>query len=115
MHNLLHACMGSPALSTFIKALDAGFLDSVPLMAWQVRKSPPNSEAMGKGHLDLTRANQRSTKTTRRMFMSVVTVMATDNDSSDSHRPGTILLRHYRQVYRPILSGQQLHSRRVRP
>jgi hypothetical protein len=84
----LHACMGSPALSTFLSALDAGFLDSVPLKAWQVRKFPPNSEAMWKGHLDLSRANQRSTKPSRALFLGVISNLKADLDIN--HRPGRI-------------------------
>ena len=57
-----HASFGSPALSTFIKAADNGFLTSCPgLTSEVIRKNKPNPIAMSKGHLDQTRMNARST------------------------------------------------------
>jgi hypothetical protein len=59
----LHAACFSPALSTWIAAIDAGYLSSFPeLTSALVRKYPPRSAAMTKGHLDQSRKNQRSTK-----------------------------------------------------
>ena len=55
--------MFSPALSTWCKAIDANLLSTWPdLTSAQVRKHPPISSALVKGHLDQSRANQRSTK-----------------------------------------------------
>lgn len=60
-----HAALFSPALSTLEHALTKGFLINFPGMTLaQVRKHPPRSIPMTKGHLDQTRQNQRSTKTT---------------------------------------------------
>jgi hypothetical protein len=58
-----HASCNFPVLSTWIKAVDAGFFTTFPdLTAELIRKFPPHSEATVKGHLDQARANQRSTK-----------------------------------------------------
>jgi hypothetical protein len=60
-----HASMFSPALSTWCAAIDAGHFTSWPeLTSVQVRRYPPQSIAMVKGHLDQERANVRSTKLT---------------------------------------------------
>ena len=60
-----HASLFSPALSTWCTAIDAGHLTSWPeLTSAQVRRYPPQSIAMVKGHLDQERANVRSTKLT---------------------------------------------------
>ena len=58
-----HACCFSPALSTWCKAIDEGRFTTWPeLTSMLVRCHPPRSAAMIKGHLDQSRANQRSTK-----------------------------------------------------
>ena len=58
-----HACCFSPVLSTWCKAIDEGRFTSWPeLTSSLVKKYPPRSIAMVKGHLDQDRANQRSTK-----------------------------------------------------
>lgn len=58
-----HASLFSPALSTLHAALDAGWLLNFPgLSARALRKHPPQSYPMVKGHLDQVRRNTRSTK-----------------------------------------------------
>jgi hypothetical protein len=58
-----HAALFSPSLSTWCDAIDNGHLTSWPeLTSAQVRKHPPQSMAMHKGHMDQDRSNQRSTK-----------------------------------------------------
>ncbi|KAI2494253.1 hypothetical protein MHU86_20271 [Fragilaria crotonensis] len=58
-----HAALFSPALSTLKQAIDNGFLPNfLGLTATGLRKYPPLSVAMIKGHLDQSRKNQRSTK-----------------------------------------------------
>lgn len=48
-----HASLFSPALPTLAKAIDKGFLTNFPgLTAKALRKYPPQSYAMVKGHLD---------------------------------------------------------------
>ena len=62
----LHWCAGSPQLSTWCKAIDAGFYRSWPgLTSKLVRKHMPQSPPMIKGHLDQQRKNLRSTKPKR--------------------------------------------------
>ena len=59
----LHATAFSPVKSTWISAINRGFFQSWPgLTAQMVRKHLPKSVATTKGHLDQTRANQRSTQ-----------------------------------------------------
>jgi hypothetical protein len=58
-----HAALFSPALSTLHRALSKGFITNFPgITPTLLRKHPPQSIAMIKGHLDQTRQNQRSTK-----------------------------------------------------
>jgi hypothetical protein len=58
-----HATLFSPSLSTWCKAIDANLLATGPnLTSTQVCKHPQISSALVKGHLDQSRANQRSTK-----------------------------------------------------
>jgi hypothetical protein len=60
-----HATLFSPTLSTLHSALAQGFLTNFPgLNTRTLRKYPPQSIAMIKGHLDQSRKNQRSTKST---------------------------------------------------
>ena len=58
-----HAAAFSPVLSTWCEAIDNGHFTTWPeLTSALVRRHPPSSLATVKGHLDQTRANQRSTK-----------------------------------------------------
>jgi len=58
-----HAALFSPTLSTLERALQDGYLTNFPgLTARSLRKHPPHSYPMIKGHLDHVRKNQRSTK-----------------------------------------------------
>jgi len=58
-----HASLFSPALSTLAEALRRGHLpEFAGLTLDALRKYPPQSEAMIKGHLDQTRMNQHSTQ-----------------------------------------------------
>ena len=58
-----HATLCSPVLSTLCAALDKGYISGFPgLTSKTLRKYPPQSVAMAKGHLDQTRKNQRSTQ-----------------------------------------------------
>ena len=58
-----HAALGSPALSTLIKAITKGYVHGFPgLSAQSLRNHPPFSTATVKGHQDLTRKNVQSTK-----------------------------------------------------
>lgn len=58
-----HAALFSPTLSTLQTALDKGYVIGFPgLTSKTLKKYPPQSVAMHKGHMDQTRANQQSTK-----------------------------------------------------
>ena len=58
----MHATLGSPAISTLLRALRRRWLDSIPrLTAAIVHKHRPNSVATALGHLDQTRQGLRST------------------------------------------------------
>ena len=58
-----HAALFSPALSTLHKALQKNLLPTMPgLNLTTLKKYPPISVATHKGHMDQSRANQRSTK-----------------------------------------------------
>ena len=77
-----HAALFSPALSTLKRALDKGFLTNFPgLTPTLLRKHPPRSVAMVKGHLDQARQNQRSTRP------SHTTSRPTTDDTSDNTSP----------------------------
>jgi hypothetical protein len=57
-----HAALFSPALSTLAIALQKGFVQNFPgLTVPALKKYPPRSFAMVKGHLDQARKNQKST------------------------------------------------------
>ena len=59
----LHACAGSPVISTFCDAIDAGYYTTWPeLTSKLVRKYVPQSAPMVLGHLNQQRKNLRSTK-----------------------------------------------------
>jgi hypothetical protein len=60
-----HATLFSPALSALEQALTRGYITNFPgLTAATLRRHPPTSIPMVKGHIDQTRKNQRSTKPT---------------------------------------------------
>jgi hypothetical protein len=58
----MHATLGSPPISAMIKAIQRGALRNIPrLTTLIVRQNPPHTRATAMGHLDNTRAHQRST------------------------------------------------------
>jgi hypothetical protein len=59
-----HAALFSPVLSTLATALEKGYLTNFPgLTTHTLKKYPPQSPAMVKGHLDQVRKNKNSTRT----------------------------------------------------
>ena len=60
--NFWHATFGSPAISTFIAAIDKGFIRVPGLTEAKVRRHPPNPVATAYGHLHATRQGIKSTK-----------------------------------------------------
>ena len=58
-----HATFGSPAISTFEKAISRGYLSTFPLLSTRLLNAhPPLSQATAQGHLDQCRQGQDSTK-----------------------------------------------------
>ena len=58
-----HATFGSPAISTFDKAISRGYLSTFPrLSARLLNVYPPQSQATAQGHLDQCHQGQDSTK-----------------------------------------------------
>ena len=53
--NFWHAAFGSPAVSTFMYAIENSFIRVPGLTAAKVRRHPPNSVATAYGHLHATR------------------------------------------------------------
>lgn len=61
------ASLGNPPTSTLIRALQRGYLRSLPRLTHQmVTENPPTSMATAKGHLDLHRTGVQSTTKPRR-------------------------------------------------
>jgi Reverse transcriptase (RNA-dependent DNA polymerase) len=60
--NFWHAAYGSPAVSTFLAAIDKAFIRVPGLTSAKVRRHPPDSLATAYGHLHATRKGLRSTK-----------------------------------------------------
>jgi hypothetical protein len=59
----VHRCFGSPAISSFLKAIDLGYLRTYPLLTSKiVRKNLPLTPSTAFGHLDLARKNYHSTR-----------------------------------------------------
>ena len=60
-----HATLGSPAISTFVEATARGYLNCLPhLTVSKIRRNKPHTLATSFGHLDQTRKNYKSTKST---------------------------------------------------
>jgi hypothetical protein len=58
-----HAVFGSCPISTFLKAMDKGWLNNYPqLTAKMIRQNPPVAIATAMGYLDQTRQGHRSTR-----------------------------------------------------
>jgi hypothetical protein len=73
-----HAAMFSPSLTTLDQAIRKGFLINFPgLTATSLRKHPPRSIPMAKGHLDQTRQNQRSTNYARFQMFFILHMKST--------------------------------------
>ena len=103
-----HAALFSPALSTLTTALKRGFLPNfMGLTAKSLRKYPPHSVAMVKGHLDQARKNQRSTK--KDLQPSAPALMPDDDVPFPESDPGNLRAHHcYASVFEPATG--QIHS-----
>jgi hypothetical protein len=60
--NFWHAAYGSPAASTFVAAIDKGYIRVPGLTSAKVRRHLPNTVATAYGHLTATRKGIKSTK-----------------------------------------------------
>jgi hypothetical protein len=76
-----HSAFGSPAVSTFLAAVRAGFIQIPGLTAAMITRHPPNPTATAKGHLDQSRQNQRSTQ------RAALTPSPHDDDTTDAIKP----------------------------
>jgi len=74
-----HAAYGSPAVSTFLAAIDNSFIRVPGLTSAKVRRHPPDTLATAYGHLHATRKGLRSTK------KSLSPVVPTSNPKSDDN------------------------------
>ncbi|ACI66000.1 predicted protein [Phaeodactylum tricornutum CCAP 1055/1] len=99
----VHASLFSPALFTWCTAINSGHLTTFPdITARQVRKYPPDSPAMIKGHLDQQRANLRSTKPSP-VRSPAATVAPHANSAHDSP---TVARTHHVFVAHQRVTGQ---------
>jgi hypothetical protein len=74
-----HASLWSPTVTTLATALAKNYVSNFPgLSSRTLRNHPPHSAATIKGHLDQSRKNQRSTKTSK-----TSTIIEPDTDTDD--------------------------------
>ena len=74
-----HATYGSPAVSTFLAAIDKSFIRVPGLTSAKVRRHPPDTLATAYGHLHATRKGIRSTKKTLSPVIPTSTAKSDDN------------------------------------
>ena len=92
-----HATLGSPSISTLLRALRAGYLQSFPrLTAQLVSSHPPNTIPTAKGHLDQHRQGIDSTTNS-------------DIDTSATHVPASSYESHTVYV-KTVLASDTSHS-----
>ena len=75
-----HAAYGSPAVSTFISAIDKSFIRVPGLTSTKVRRHPPDSLATAYGHLHATRKGLRSTKKKAPSPVTPTNITASDDN-----------------------------------
>ena len=77
-----HATLGSPCISSLLRALRAGYLDSFPRLTAQiVVQHPPHTIATAKGHLDQHRQGLDSTADTQTSHNAAHSPAVTDPHS----------------------------------
>ena len=84
--NFWHATFGSPAVSTFIAAIDKGFIRVPCLTAAKVRRNTPNPVATAYGHLYATRQGIKSTKPKVPPFPTTELAFDKNNESISAAR-----------------------------
>ena len=82
-----HATYGSPAVSTFLAAIDKSFIRVPGLTSAKVRRHPPDTLATAYGHLHATRKGIRSTKKTSSPVEPTSTTKSDDNGEPVSPLP----------------------------
>ena len=104
-----HQTFGSPATSGFIKAAKAGylndFLSSIHVSVDNIVKNAPNTVETARGHLDLTRQGQRSTKAPNDVGPAVP-IADEDSVSDDDYNNVYIHLMPVSEVHSSDLTGR---------
>ena len=97
--NFWHGAFGSPALSTFIPAVEKQWIRVPGLSATKIRRHSPNPTATAAGHLDATRQGIQSTK--KQPVVPTTAVSQPDDDSAP-------LSREHRMYFdvNDVLSGR---------
>jgi hypothetical protein len=99
----MHAAFFSPVLSTLQKALSLGYITNIPgFTASLLKKHPPQSAAMIKGHLDQTRKNIRSTKKSDKEtdeMDDLFPLQLTSDDMATNHYCYTAVFEPTRKMY----------------
>ena len=75
-----HAAYGSPAVSTFLAAIDKAFIRVPGLTSAKVRRHTPDSLATAYGHLHATRKGLRSTKKKSPSSMAPTNIPTSDDN-----------------------------------
>ena len=108
-----HASLFSPALSTLDGALSRGYLPQfMGLTAKGLRKHPPQSVAMVKGHLDQSRKTNDPRNSTRHLHLSTPTI-PNNSPTSRSH-PVNPTMRAHTIVSLLCLSPQPVKSIQIK-
>lgn len=110
----LHAAAFSPATSTWIDAIRNGHFITWPgLTVEAVKKHLPKSFATAQGHLDQTRMNQRSTKTTKQQQEDdsepIIPIQEPDNNKTQYVYAATAEFSDTNMVYSD-LTGRFPHT-----
>ncbi len=84
--NFWHATFGSPAVSTFLSAIDNSLIRVPGLTATKVRRHPPNAVATAYGHLHATRQGIESTKKIPALILPSEPI-SDDSSEPTSERP----------------------------
>ena len=82
-----HAAYGSPAVSTFLAAIDKAFIRVPGLTSAKVRRHPPDSLATAYGHLHATRKGLRSTKEKASSAVAPTTNITGSDDNAEPISP----------------------------
>ena len=105
------ATFGSPPDSSLINAVGKGWLGNFPrVTAKMIRDNPPNSVASAKGHLDLTRQGQHSTKTNERSLPKPALPVDDDDFSSPNFSDALELDENTHDIYARVMAASDVLS-----